>query len=269
MRLPNHPGTNRRPRPISLSRRGVARRLARRAAAAALLAGALATLTACGGALVNGYYLLPAARTSYLFEEFEWWDDGLWNFDAEEGYAWALDVSGGYFIAADARQFARTWDPIPTTLDVRAAWEVWSPDATPIRDNNDEFDFRIVFDTSDSGGYVPSGVRVELKLFDGGIEDRLTITDDASGSTVSVANPTVAPTRGTIAATFRRNVDSPTVRAAVYDRMGDVLLEADLQLDEQWGHDTHLLVEASGFYDGVVTEARAIDSVHALRPEGL
>ena len=73
---------------MSLARRGVAGRLARRAVAAALLAGALATLTGCRGALVNGYYLLPAAREAYIAEDFEWWDDGRWNFDADNRRGW-------------------------------------------------------------------------------------------------------------------------------------------------------------------------------------
>jgi len=261
MRLLSHPGTSRSSRPISLSRRG---------AAAVVLASVLvAALAGCGGALVNGYYLLPAARTGYLYEEFDEQDDGRWSFDAEDGYPYALGVRGGYFVAADARQFARTSQPLSTTVDVHAAWEVWSPEATPIRDNTDEFDFRIMFDTSDSGGYDPSGIRVELKLFDGGTEDRLVIADDASGSSVSVTNPTTSPTRGTIYARFRRNTDASTVAVAVYDRAGTLLLEADLTLDEPWDQDEHLMVEASGYDDGTAIEVRALDFVRALRPEGL
>ena len=254
---------------MSLARRGVAGRLAGRVVAAALLAGALATLTGCRGALVNGYYLLPAAREAYIAEDFEWWDDGRWNFDAEDGYPWMLDVRGGYFIAGEARQFARTWAPIPTTLEARAEWEIWSPDATPIRDNGDEFDFRIMLDTSDSGGYVPSGVRVELKLFDGGTDDRLTIADDASGESVSATNATISPTRGTVHATFRRGVDASSVVAVVRDRTGAPFLEAELVLGERWEPDAHLLVQASAYFDGSLTEARAVDSVYALQLEGL
>lgn len=260
MSLPSHPGTDRKSRPMSL---------ARGAAGTVTFVAALAVLSGCGGALVNGYYLLPAAREAYISEEFEWWDDWRWNFDAEDGYPHALDVLGGYFVASDARQFARTWETLPTTLEVRAEWEVWSPDATPIRDNGDAFDFRIMLDTSDSLGYVPSGVRVELKLFDGGVDDRLTIIDDASGSSASVTNSTFGPTHGTIEATFRRGTNASTVSAAVYDRAGVLLLETALALDRRWQRDAHLMVEASAYNDGSLIEARAIDSVHALHVEGL
>ena len=269
MRLPSRPGTDRSSGPISLARRGVTGRLARRAVAAALLAGALATLTGCRGALVNGYYLLPAAREAYIAEDFESSDEGRWSFDAEEGYQRRLEVVGGYLVAGEARQFARSEDRIPTTFEARAEWEVWSPDATTIRDNDDDFDFRIMLDTSDSGGDVPSNVRVELKLFDEGSEDRLTITDDASGQSVSATSSTIALTRGTIHATFRRGVDASSVSAVVRDRAGESFLEAELVLEDRWERDAYFTIAASAHVDGDLIEARAVDSVHALRLEEL
>lgn len=260
MRPLSHPGTGRRSRSISL---------ARGAAGAVTLVAALAVLNGCGGALVNEYYLLPTPRQTFIQDDFDWWDDGLWSFDVEEGYPYGLDVQGGHFIAAEARQFARTQDPVPTNIEIRTEWEVWSPDATPIGDNGDTFDFRVMLDTSQSGGYVPAGIRVELKLFEGGVDDRLTITDDASGSTATAANPTVGSTGGTLKATFRRDASPPTVAAQVYDRSGVLLLETELTLAEQWDRDAHLMLQASGYYTGVGTEARALDSVHGLSVEGL
>lgn len=257
---------------MSLSRPGVARVAATgRATLRAFVAliAALAGLTGCNGALVNGYYLLPAAREAYIADDFEWREDGRWDFGAEEGYPDALDVRGGYFIAGEPRQFARTWEPLPTTLEVVAGWEVWSPDVTPIRDNGDAFDFRIMLDTSDTEGYAPSGIRVELKLLDGGIEDRLTITDDASGDSATVTGGPFGATRGTFGVTFRRGVDASSVVAAVRDRTGVPILETELALAERWERNAHLMVAASAYNDGSLVEARAYDAVYALRPEEL
>ncbi|MFW6291595.1 MAG: hypothetical protein ACOC7V_04635 [Spirochaetota bacterium] len=253
---------------MSLARRGIAQRLAARALAAALLAGILATLAGCGGSLVNGYYLLPAPRTSYLYEEFDWWDDGRWNFDAEDGYPYALDVRGGYFVAAEARQFARTHNPIPTHVEVRTEWQIWSSDGTTVSDNGDTFDIRLVFDTSESGGYAPEGLRVELKVSPGS-QDTLTIADDTSGTSVTASAASVAPTQGTLRASFNRIADPPRITAQVHDGGGALLLEAELPVDDGWDRDLNLMIEASGLDTGTRVEARTVDSVYVLDPEGV
>ncbi|MFW5783462.1 MAG: hypothetical protein ACOCY8_02980, partial [Spirochaetota bacterium] len=219
-----------------------ARHLAR-APRVALVTAALALLTlgGCGGAIVNGYYLLPTARTSYIYEDFGPDDSGEFELNAEQGYSPdGHDVVDGHFVAWLPRQFARTRGTYPTSLEVRVEWAIWSPDPmVPVSDNGEPFDFRIVLDSSDDG-LVPSGVWVSLKLFQAAIEDVLQVGDDASGSVATASRSTVEPTSASLRATFNRMADPPVISAKVVDSAGDVLLETSLPLDGGWPADARV-----------------------------
>ena len=246
----------------------------RRIAIAIGIAATLATLSGCTGALLSGVYLLEPARTTYFTERFEWWNDWQWHYSSEEAFApERFQIAGGRFVANDWRQFAITNERFPGSLEVWLDWEVWYPDDTLTPDlltNNDQFDIRIVLDTSGTQGHAPSGPGVELKLFGTPTNpvDRLTIREDVATSTVVAAQevPSTGVSRGSLRATFSLERDPPLITATLFSAEAPLdipVLEASLEATTLWPDNVPVMLEASGRLDALPAP-RVLDTAHVM-----
>ncbi len=230
----------------------------------------------CNGALMNQLHTLETPRQAYLYEEF--YDGHGWRSGAAEGYEWRHEFAGGYFIAHDHRQFIATNEAYPGHLEIRMKWEIWSSNATPTGDNDDDMDLQILLIEETAYEDGPTGPVVTLKLFAGGAtgSDALTISvmpaadEGPDENPVIALIPSAAVTSGVLEVLYDLEADPPRVTVELADHAGNRLMEAARNVAAGWPERVHVAILASGLPNPTLEwspEPRAIDSVHLLRPE--
>jgi hypothetical protein len=244
------------------------------------------TAGGCGGALVNGLYLLDTPRETYFTEHFDHWHDERWT------YAWdsrvtteAFRLEGGRFIAVGPRQQLLTNEPLPGHLEVWMDLEVWYANQSldpQLKSNGDVFDFRVLLDTSETFVDNPAMPSVQLKLYDtyATPTDVLAISSDAAqGITSSVSVASTGMAYGSLRVVFSRDSEPPAIHAAVYTSGStEPVLQLSEQIDAPWSETARVLIDASGRASdpsqllGSTPEAaasapRVLDTLYILPPE--
>lgn len=232
----------------------------------ALIAGTL--LAGCAQAAVNGVYFMETPRPAYLADDFNDAAEWRWEFGAAPDYPHDHEFRSGYYIANGHRQIIASNEPYPAEGTVEIDWEIWPSGSSPTLSNFDEFDFRVVLDTSLTQGQEPSGPLVELKLADDESvppQDRLRLAEgpapEAESSRESADS--AFPRSGMLRATFNRTSAVPFISAELHDGSGAIVLEHILEVPEGWDEEAQIVIYVSGLRDD---GPRTIDSIYAFPP---
>lgn len=239
--------------------------------------------TGCSGVLGSGYWFLETPRRAYLIEGFDEANQDVWEagpggptnyWDTPSNYSY--DVSGGYYISHNYRNFIITRESFPASVEIQLDWGVWTGPGALSLDNYDLFDFRVILDSSESDGYNPEGPIVELKLWEFGSNDILRVRDGVEPSTSleeADVQPALGLTEGRMTVVFDPYGERARISATVEDIFGNVILQETLETDRVWADEARVMIEAVGYYyfDAgppitVQSEARVLDAVRILDP---